>query len=79
MGKILTYELREPGYFRYGSVATNQELIEKLGIIEHQSESLIGQICDHYCYKPAVAENEEELQPICERCPVTKFAELIGV
>lgn len=79
MAKILTYELREPGYFKYGSVAANQELIEKLGAIEHQSEDLIGNICNHYCCKIAAAGNEEELQAICERCPVTKLDDLIGL
>lgn len=78
MSKKLTYERKDPGYFRYGSLASQQELIEKLGTIEHRSEALIGDICDYCCTNP-LGKTPEEAQDICDRCPATKLAGLIGL
>lgn len=77
--KKLTYELKDPGFFRYGSVASTQELVEKLGTIEHRSEVLIGEICDYCCTHPIGYKTPEQIQAICERCPATKLAKLIGL
>lgn len=78
MSKILTYEKKDPGFFRYGSLASQQELIEKLGQIEHRSETLIGEICD-YCCTSILGKTPEEAEAICGRCPATKLAEMIGI
>lgn len=79
MSKVLTYERKDPGYFKYGSLASNQELVEKLGQIEHRSEALIGEICDYCCMNPLGVKTQEELDAICERCPATKLANMIGL
>jgi len=77
--KKLTFERKHPGNFKYGSQASRQELEEKLGAIEHRSEDLIGEICDYCCTNPLGSKSQEELDAICERCPATKLAKLIGL
>lgn len=52
------------------------ELIQKLGQIEHRAEDLIGQVCDHYCLHREMAE-EIGLEFICENCPMTRLLEMI--
>lgn len=52
------------------------ELIQKLGSIEHRSEDLIGQMCDHYCRHREEA-NEIGLEFICEDCPMTQLMAMI--
>jgi len=52
------------------------ELIRKLGHIEHSAEDLIGQMCDHYCRHREEA-NEIGLEFICEACPMTRLMEMI--
>lgn len=62
----------------YWSSKTKEEVVQKLGAIEHQSERLINRACDHICRFPGEAD-PDELPGICEECPVAKLAELIGV
>lgn len=52
------------------------DLIQKLGHIEHRAEDLVGQICDHYCRHREEA-NELGLEFICENCPMTQLMEMI--
>ena len=35
------------------------------------SEEAVSEICDHYCKHPLICTSDEELQDICERCPLT--------
>ena len=56
----------------------SQEVVQKLGTIEHRAEDLINRACDHICRFPGEAD-PYELPGICEECPVNKLAELIGV
>ena len=77
--KKLTFERKHPGNFKYGSQDSRQELEEKLGSIEHRSEVLIGEICDYCCTHPIGYKTPEQIQAICERCPATKLAKLIGL
>jgi len=52
------------------------ELVQKLGNIEHRGEGLIRDICDHACRYPTEAD-PDELSTICEACPVTRLMEMI--
>lgn len=62
----------------YWSAKTKEEVVQKLGAIEHRADDLLGKICDYGCRFPYEAD-QEELDGICQECPVTKLAELIGV
>lgn len=77
MSKILTYERKDPGCFQYGSLASRQELVEKLGRIEHESSCRLSQICDR-CNR-LIGRTEDESEEICDECGVTKLAGLIGL
>lgn len=52
------------------------DLIQKLGHIEHSAEDLIGQVCDHYCRHREEAD-EIGLEFICESCPMARLMEMI--
>lgn len=52
------------------------DLIQKLGHIEHHAEDLIGQICDNYCRHREEA-TELGLEFICEGCPMTQLMSMI--
>ena len=60
----------------YISGYKRDELIQKLGAIEHGFDSLAENICDHYCQHRADAE-EFGLEFICESCPMTRLMEMI--
>lgn len=62
----------------YWSPKTKEEVVQKLGLVEHRGEDLINRACDHICRFPGEAD-PEELPGICEECPVNKLAGLIGV
>ena len=53
------------------------ELVQKLGAIEHRGEQLTSDICDHVCRYPIEAD-EDELPTICEACPMTRLREMIS-
>ena len=53
-----------------------EELIQKLGHIEHKAEDLIGQMCEHYCLHREMAD-EIGLEYTCEGCPMTRLMEMI--
>ena len=52
------------------------DLIQKLGNIEHRSRSLAGKVCDQCCRHREDAD-EIGLEFICESCPLTALMELI--
>lgn len=60
----------------YVSNYRRDDLLQKLGQIEHRSEDLIGQMCEHYCRHREEA-NELGLEFICESCPMTRLMEMI--
>ena len=60
----------------FASGYKRDDLIQKLGHIEYQGEQLVGGICDHVCRYMVDAE-PEEMDSICEACPVTRLTELI--
>lgn len=53
------------------------DIIQKLGHIEHRGAQLAGDICDHCCRYPKEAD-PDELTTICEACPVTRLMELLN-
>ena len=38
--------------------------------IQEQAERLLGEICDHYCKYPEVCASQEDLDAICDGCPL---------
>ncbi len=60
----------------YCSNYRRDDLIQKLGHIEHHAEHLIGQMCDRYCRYREDA-NELGLEFVCESCPMTRLMEMI--
>ena len=60
----------------FASGYKRDELIQKLGNIEYRGQELAGDICDHVCRYPGEAD-PEEMDSICEACPVTRMMELI--
>lgn len=52
------------------------DLIQKLGHIEHSAEDLIGQMCDNYCLHREEA-NELGLEFTCEGCHITQLMSMI--
>lgn len=52
------------------------DLIQKLGHIEHRGVSLVEEICDHCCKYPGEADNYE-LDNICAACSVTQLREML--
>ena len=70
MGK-LTY--RSPDLTEgFRSEFTKPEVVRKLGFIEHRGPELLGAVCDYGCRFPMEAD-DDELQGICDACPVTKL------
>lgn len=56
------------------------ETIYKLGAIEDAAEDLTGKICDDYCRHSDKLREEmyaDQLEAICEHCPVRKLVDLI--
>ena len=52
------------------------EIVQKLGHIEHSGTQVASDICDHCCRYPKEAD-PDELTTICEACPVTRLMEMI--
>ena len=75
---ILTEKKEAAGWF---SKAEKQELVDKLGPIEHQAEELFEILCDRYCRYTSAAsgKTQDELLDICEGCPLSRLGDLIGV
>ena len=74
----LTRQTPPENIIRYVSTSEHYDLVQKLGTIEHQSERLIGQVCDHICS----FRNEpdpDKFDRKCKDCPISELAELIGI
>lgn len=53
------------------------DLIQKLGHIEYGCEELAERICDGVCRFREEAEDQMEMDSICEGCPVTQLMDLL--
>lgn len=75
---FLTRKGERSGWF---SMSKKQELVDKLGPIEHQAEELLEELCGNYCRYTSAASGKtgDELLDICEDCPLSRLRDLIGV
>ena len=75
---FLTRKGKRSGWF---SMSKKQELVDKLGPIEHQTEELLEELCGNYCRYTSAANGKtrDELLDICEDCPLSRLRDLIGV
>ena len=74
----LTRQTPPENLIRYVSTSEHYDLVQKLGAIEHQSERLIGQVCDRIC----CFRNEtdpDKFHRTCAKCPISELADLIGL
>ena len=79
--KRLTHERVNGIRTGYWTAAKKEELVDKLGPIEHEAEGVMEQICEQRCAfrrPPLRPENQEDMYDICEECPMNRLAELIG-
>lgn len=60
----------------FESDKSRNQLVQKLGFIEHRAEDILSDMCDYGCRFPLEAD-EDELSGICEECPVTKLLRMI--
>lgn len=51
--------------------------IYKLGKIEYKAYDLIEDVCDNYCRHTFAPLTQEELDSICDGCPLSKLHDLI--
>ena len=61
----------------YGSQATRAEIVQKLGLIEHKSETLIEQACE-LCHLPYTMTDQAALEEKCKTCPLTYLEKIIN-
>lgn len=40
-------------------------------------EKITGEFCDKYCKYPCKTKNQDELDEICESCPMNELADLL--
>lgn len=83
LGKQMAQDFLTRKSERYGwsSTAKKQELVDKLGPIEHHAQELFEMLCDSYCrYTSATSgKTQYELLDICKGCPLSRLGDLIGV
>lgn len=76
---MLTKKGEKTGWY---SMYKKEDLVNKLGPIEHEAEEILEQICEKRCAfrrPPLLPENQEDMDAICEDCPMNRLAQLIGV
>ena len=76
---MLTKKSGKTGWY---SMYKKEDLVNKLGPIEHEAGEILEQICEKRCAfrRPTLlTENQEDMDAICEDCPMNRLAQLIGV
>ena len=43
---------------------------------KRSAESLAGEICDRYCKFPFICRNQENLDSVCEACPLNELIKI---
>lgn len=61
----------------YLSKAKKDELIQRLGGIEHGYEKYMEQVCDQLCKHLDTLTEQDELDKHCDRCPLNILENLI--
>lgn len=64
----------------YWSPAKKEELVQRLGSLEHLGPDMLGDICDHCCKYPEQygLEDERRLE-ICDKCPMNHLMRMMGM
>lgn len=76
---MLTRKSKQTGYY---SPYKKEDLVEKLGPIEQEAERLLQRVCEERCVfrrPPLEPTEQEEMDEICENCPLSRLGELMGV
>lgn len=63
----------------YWSPETKETVVQKLGEIEKEAPELIAKICDYYCFHVRDNITQEQLNEICEKCPVNRLVALLDI
>ena len=71
MGRITHENWRKTGYW---TAEDENTVVQKLGMIEYETEALADDICAGYC---KYADEEEERDETCAGCPVTMLLSMI--
>lgn len=74
--KVLTTPSQDGNGFAVDS-ADLVNTIYKLGKIEYKAYDLIEDVCDNYCRHTIAPLTQEELDSICDGCPLNKLHDLI--
>lgn len=61
----------------YWSPSRKDDLVQKLGAIEHRAPALAADVCSQICQYPGKL-TQEELEARCETCPLDQMMKLIG-
>ena len=62
----------------YWSAKTKEEVVQRLGAIEHAADGVAQKVCDEYCVKRTQAATQEQLDEMCEVCPFEKLMRIIN-
>lgn len=52
------------------------ELVLKLGTLEHEAPGMISEICTRYCKHPEQLDSSD-LYDVCEGCPLSRLVNLL--
>lgn len=61
----------------YWSASKKEELVQRLGDLEHKAPRMLERLCDNYC-KHAGQGNSEIVQKICDDCPMNSLMRMVG-
>ena len=55
----------------YRSTAKKDELVQRLGELEHQVPDMLDEICDKCCRWPYTIRDQARMTEICDACAIT--------
>lgn len=63
----------------YWSPAKKEELVQRLGDLEHRAPRMLNDLCGHYCKYPGREDlTHEERMEICSDCPMNSLMRMVG-